>query len=119
MPDKTPTVTDPRRSRTLAALLLGLVWSGLCIAGLVRHGSATPALPEAKAAYRVDINHADAATLQLLPHIGPAIAENIIAYRQVHGPFASVEELEQVNKIGPTIRRRVSPWVTLTSEPVE
>lgn len=48
----------------------------------------------------VDINTADAQQLQTLKGIGPALAERIIAYREEHGPFASVEELLQVSGIG-------------------
>lgn len=48
----------------------------------------------------VNINTADAVTLQLLPGIGPALAERIIAWRQTHGPFTRVEELLQISGIG-------------------
>ncbi len=50
----------------------------------------------AKGASKVDINTADAETLQTLPGVGPATAKAIIARR----PFASVSELESVPGIG-------------------
>jgi competence protein ComEA len=37
-----------------------------------------------------------------LPGVGPATAQKIIDYRQAHGPFRTVEELEAVPGIGPS-----------------
>lgn len=54
-----------------------------------------------EAAALVDINHADHAALVALPGIGPALASRIIAYREQHGPFTSVEQLIEVQGIGP------------------
>lgn len=49
----------------------------------------------------VDINRADAATLAAsLNGIGPAKAEAIVAYREEHGPFKSVEQLAEVKGVG-------------------
>ena len=50
---------------------------------------------------RIDINHADAAELTALPGVGKVTAEAIVAYRDEHGPFASVEELLLVPGLGP------------------
>jgi len=49
---------------------------------------------------KVDINRADAVTLETLPGIGPATAQKIIAEREANGPFASVEDLARVPGIG-------------------
>ena len=49
---------------------------------------------------RVDLNAADAALLETLPRIGPALAERIIAWRDDNGPFTSVEDLLAVPGIG-------------------
>ncbi len=49
----------------------------------------------------IDINGASIEDLDTLPGIGPALAERIIAYRDEHGPFGSVEELQNVSGIGP------------------
>ncbi|MCG3201855.1 MAG: hypothetical protein NFCOHLIN_01727 [Gammaproteobacteria bacterium] len=49
----------------------------------------------------VDINTADAATLaKELNGVGEAKAQAIVAYREQHGPFQSVEELAMVDGIG-------------------
>ena len=49
---------------------------------------------------RVDLNHADAAALTVLPGVGKTTAEAIVAYREEHGPFASVEEPVLVPGVG-------------------
>lgn len=58
------------------------------------------ALP-ALAAEKVNINTADAATLdRVLVNIGRAKAEAIVAHRKQHGPFRSAEQLAQVKGVG-------------------
>ena len=53
---------------------------------------------------QVDINSADAKTLaQALDGVGLVKAEAIVAYRNAHGPFESVEDLAKVKGIGPHI----------------
>ena len=52
------------------------------------------------AAQVVDLNTSDAATLETLPGIGPALAERILAWRDEHGGFRSVEDLLEVSGIG-------------------
>jgi competence protein ComEA len=49
----------------------------------------------------VRINHATAEQLQSLPRVGPAIAQRIIDYRRLHGPFRRPEDLLRVRGIGP------------------
>ncbi len=49
----------------------------------------------------LDLNRATARELEALPGLGPALARRILAYRESHGPFRAVRELEQVSGIGP------------------
>jgi competence protein ComEA len=51
----------------------------------------------------VDLNSAPRAALLTLPGIGPARADAIVAYREAHGPFASLQALLNVPGIGPSI----------------
>lgn len=56
---------------------------------------------------RVDLNGADAPTLQReLTGVGKAKAEAIVAYRESNGAFSSVEELLEVKGIGKAILDR-------------
>lgn len=58
-------------------------------------------LGSAYAADKVNINTADAATLdRVLVNVGPSKAEAIVAYRKAHGAFRSAEQLAQVDGIG-------------------
>lgn len=56
---------------------------------------------------KVDLNGADAATLQKeLAGVGEAKAQAIVAYRDTNGPFSSVDELLEVKGIGKAILDR-------------
>ncbi len=48
----------------------------------------------------LDLNTASEQELEQLDGVGPAIAANILAYRDEHGGFASVDELDEVSGIG-------------------
>ncbi|WP_298402222.1 helix-hairpin-helix domain-containing protein [uncultured Chloroflexus sp.] len=48
----------------------------------------------------IDINRADREALIALPGIGSVLADRIIAYREAHGPFKSVDELMAIAGIG-------------------
>jgi competence protein ComEA len=53
------------------------------------------------AATPVNINKADAATIaQSLDGIGASKAAAIVAYREEHGPFKSIDDLHQIKGIG-------------------
>ncbi len=54
----------------------------------------------AEAAAQVNLNTATAAELTILPGIGPAKAQAIIAFREENGPFAAIEDIMQVAGIG-------------------
>jgi len=64
----------------------------------------------------VNINTADLEQLQLLPRVGPALADRIIAFREANGPFASVDELVAVKGIGERSLASLAPYVTTTGE---
>lgn len=50
----------------------------------------------------IDINTADVDELALLPGIGPALAERIVAYRETYGPFIEAWQIVNVSGIGPS-----------------
>lgn len=53
---------------------------------------------------RVDLNTADAETLAaMLTGVGEKRAQAIVAYREEHGLFQSVDELVRVSGIGPRV----------------
>lgn len=61
----------------------------------------------------LDINTASAADLVGLPGIGPSKAEAILAYRDAHGDFSSVEELLKVSGIGQSVLDKIAPYITV------
>ena len=59
---------------------------------------------------------ADAYDLRRLPGIGEKRAEDIIAFREEHGPFQAVDELTEVSGIGPVILENLREYVTAGDE---
>lgn len=53
------------------------------------------------AAGPISLNAATAEQLDTLPGIGPVTAQKIVAFRQQHGPFQSVDGLDAIPGIGP------------------
>lgn len=64
----------------------------------------------------VNINTADATTLETLPGIGPSKAATIIAYRQDNGPFATVEAIQNVSGIGPVTFANIRALITVAGD---
>ncbi|HNP73288.1 MAG TPA: helix-hairpin-helix domain-containing protein, partial [Kouleothrix sp.] len=60
----------------------------------------------------IDINSASAAELDGIAGIGQALAQRIIEYRAAHGPFKSVDELNNVKGIGATLLGKIAPSLT-------
>ena len=71
------------------------------------------AMPAAEDDGRLNINLALATELQILPRIGPALAERIIAHRELHGPFQTVDGLDDVRGIGPATLDGLRDFVTV------
>lgn len=68
--------------------------------------ASTAALQALRDGHPLDLNHASAADLELLPGIGPSLAQRIVDDRSAHGAFASIDALQRVHGIGPrTIER--------------
>jgi competence protein ComEA len=59
----------------------------------------------------VDINTASASQLQLLPGIGPVMANRIVSYRNQHGRFSSVDGLDEVKGIGPKTLDKLRKYI--------
>jgi DNA uptake protein ComE-like DNA-binding protein len=65
----------------------------------------------------VDVDVADAADLDQLPGIGPALAARIVDDRNARGAFGSLDALQQVRGIGPVLAERLRPHVTFSHPP--
>ncbi len=62
----------------------------------------------------LDLNAATAAALETLPGIGPGRAKDIVAYREANGPFARVEDIQNVPGIGPATYQQIAPYLTVS-----
>jgi competence protein ComEA len=60
----------------------------------------------------VDLNTADERTLGELPGIGPTLAQRIVEFRTLNGPFASVDGLGDVAGITPERLDALAPLLT-------
>lgn len=60
---------------------------------------------------QVPINTASAAELETLPGVGASMAERIVAYRTVHGPFMTLADLDAVSGIGSALLAKLEPYV--------
>lgn len=61
----------------------------------------------------VNLNTATLEQLETVPYIGPARAQAIIDYRNAHGPFSSVDELDNVKGFGEKTIAKVKPYLTV------
>lgn len=61
---------------------------------------------------RIDINNAPADELQLLPGIGPVLADAIVSWRETHGSFSSANELLEVPGIGGKTVNTLRDYIT-------
>lgn len=67
--------------------------------------------PSEKKPELLNINNASAKELQSLPSIGENMAKRIIEFREVHGRFASVQELTEVKGIGEKTLEKLRPFI--------
>jgi competence protein ComEA len=58
----------------------------------------------------IDINHASQGELESLPGIGPVTAAKIIAAR----PFATIDELDSRDVVGPSVMEQIRDLITVT-----
>lgn len=64
----------------------------------------------------VNINTADADTLQKLPRVGPVISARVVEFRSQVGAFGSKEDLLKVRGIGPKTMEMLRTFVVVEGE---
>ena len=65
----------------------------------------------------IDLNTASAELLESLPGIGPVRAGDIVADRELNGPFLTIEQITRVQGIGPAIFDDIRELVTVGGLP--
>lgn len=61
----------------------------------------------------VNINEASLKELTRLPGIGPVLAQRILDYRKSYGPFKKLDDIRQVEGIGPKKFSQIRELLTL------
>lgn len=89
--------------KLLLRIVLLLLWLPLAVhADSHRAGQPRGRAPSPSPA-TINVNTADAAALEALKGVGEKKARAIVAFRKAHGPFATLEEFEEVPGIGPAL----------------
>lgn len=68
-------------------------------------------LSEQKAPLKLNINKASAQELEKLPGVGKVLAERIVEYRVLNGPFTSPADLLKVKGLGKATLERILPYI--------
>ncbi|RKO26033.1 RNA-binding transcriptional accessory protein [Pseudarthrobacter phenanthrenivorans] len=69
----------------------------------------------------VDVNTASPALLSRVAGVGPLLSENIVAYRNQHGPFAKRSDLKKVPRLGAKAFEQCAGFLRITggAEPLD
>ena len=65
----------------------------------------------------IDLDLATAPAIATVPFIGLSLATRIVADRDTHGAFGSLQELERVSGVGPAMAKKLQPYVTFSLPP--
>jgi competence protein ComEA len=74
--------------------------------------AATPAIAAEASQGVVNLNSATVVQLELLPGVGPALAQRIVAHREKNGSFRGIEGLMLVRGIGEKSFERIRPYIS-------
>lgn len=80
-------------------------------ARLAREGEPSTEVARVSKVTKVNVNTASAQELEVLPEIGPSLAQRIIEHRKEHGPFRRPEDLLAVKGIGPKKLEQIRPFI--------
>lgn len=113
-----------KKSSTIVMIIITTLFIGVILGVLFsEHFSKTTVIytgksnfvinPTDAATIKIDINTATAEELSMLPGLGLELSERIIAYRQMHGPFLTVDDLTYVEGIGKNKLDSIREYITV------
>lgn len=114
-PAARPWVTRAEVAATLALLAAFLVWLTVIVIGQYRAGKGIEVIRAhgGPGKYLIDLNKAEAGELMLLPGIGKARAEKILAWRREHGAFTTFDDLRRAAGLSAADVERVRAMAAL------
>ncbi|MFA5260254.1 MAG: helix-hairpin-helix domain-containing protein [Candidatus Omnitrophota bacterium] len=111
------TIYLTKQERLVLCYLVGVLVTGTGLQVLIkRFPDALPrgrALPGQTSGGKLDINKATEEELVALPFVGRVTARRIMAYREEHGPFRDLAQLNEIKGIGPSKYLKLSAHVTI------
>jgi competence protein ComEA len=90
--------------------------AGLALAALLFTAVVPAPLHAAESKKVVNVNSAELSQLQLLPRVGPSVAQRIVDFRKQNGPFKKAEDLMLVRGIGEKTFQLLRPYVATAGE---
>jgi competence protein ComEA len=114
--DAIETAGGPLRAGDVDAINLAALLIDGSKVEVPRFGEAIPTTPDgtsASSSAAVSLNSADQTALESVPGIGPVTALAIIAEREQLGGFQSIEQLLEVDGIGPSTLESIRPYFSL------
>ncbi len=75
------------------------------------HSTGRSGTHKLQAGQTLDINTAGEAELTQLPGVGPSLARRIVEYRQANGPFATIDDIQNVSGVGPSKFAKMAPFL--------
>lgn len=84
--------------------LVGLMAGGICMAQQWEYEGV------------ININTASVQTLHSLLGIDMETAQNIVSFRQVNGPFSTLDEIKMVNGVTPELMNQISAHCVIDEE---
>jgi len=100
-----------REAQAILGLFLAFIVGLLCRDAIRPQAGARPT--NVVATPTLDLNRSPQQELELLPGVGPVLAEKIVAERERSGPFRTVEDLHRVPGIGDKTVDRLRPLLTI------
>ena len=96
-------LTFTKQERTVVSLFISVLFLGTILEYSFKKypflADAVNLIDSDRLYSKIDINTASIEELIDIPYIGEYTASNIIRYRQMHGPFLSVEQVKNVKGI--------------------
>lgn len=100
-------------SKIIAVSAIALIFCHGYPAMAAKHDKNLPTKPAVQAAVPISINHADVNQLGTIKGVGPSMAKAILAYRDKHGKFDSIDDLIKIKGIGTKLLKKISPYISL------